>query len=148
MAVALAPDLVLTDGMMPELDGFGLLAAMRSRDETRTTPIILLSARAGDEARVAGFELGADDYLIKSFTARELLARVGAHLSLSRERKEVAEALRQATEAANGRLAELSHELMTVHERERAWVARTAPLRRSPISRPAAASTNLSRTEA
>ncbi len=82
------PDLVLTDIMMPRLDGFGLLRELRADEQTRTIPIILLSARAGEEARVEGVSQGADDYLTKPFSARELLARVGTHLELARVRRE------------------------------------------------------------
>ncbi|MEH2135310.1 ATP-binding protein [Nostoc sp.] len=82
------PDLVLTDVMMPELDGFGLLQELRADPQTRKVPIILLSARAGEEARVEGLEAGADDYLIKPFSARELLARVEAALKMARLREE------------------------------------------------------------
>jgi PAS domain S-box-containing protein len=85
------PDLVLSDVMMPRLDGFGLLRALRGEEHTRSIPIILLSARAGEEARVEGLEKGADDYLIKPFSARELVARVGAHLELARVRREASE---------------------------------------------------------
>ena len=92
------PDLVLTDVMMPNLDGFGLLRELRSDAATRTIPIILLSARAGEEARVEGIERGADDYLIKPFSAREMLARVQTHLELSRVRKQSEDALRRRTE--------------------------------------------------
>src|SRR5262249_53500306 len=71
-------DLVLADVMMPELDGFGLLRELRADPRTRTVPVVLLSARAGEESRVEGLAAGADDYLVKPFSARELLARVGA----------------------------------------------------------------------
>ena len=81
------PDLVLTDVMMPRLDGFGLLRALRAAPTTREMPIILLSARAGEEARIEGLEAGADDYLTKPFSARELLARVEANLKLARLRR-------------------------------------------------------------
>ncbi|MEO7217733.1 MAG: ATP-binding protein [Gemmatimonadaceae bacterium] len=80
------PDLVLSDVMMPMLDGFGLLRALRDNPLTSGIPVILLSARAGEEARIAGMQSGADDYLIKPFSARELIARVGAHLSLVKAR--------------------------------------------------------------
>jgi PAS domain S-box-containing protein len=66
--------------MMPKMDGFGLLRALESDATTRTTPLILLSARAGEEARSEGIDAGADDYLVKPFTARELLAHVGARI--------------------------------------------------------------------
>ena len=72
--------------MMPKLDGFGVLRALRHDDETRLLPVILLSARAGEEARVEGLDAGADDYLVKPFAARELVARVRAHLSAARDR--------------------------------------------------------------
>ncbi len=86
------PDLVLSDVMMPHLDGFGLLDAIRADPDLQSLPVILLSARAGEEAKVEGLNAGADDYLIKPFSARELIARVGAHLKLSQER---AQAMRQ-----------------------------------------------------
>jgi PAS domain S-box-containing protein len=88
------PDLVLTDVMMPRLDGFGLLREMRSEESLRDTPLIMVSARAGEESRVEGVQAGADDYLVKPFSARELLARVDAHLKLSRLRREAREAIR------------------------------------------------------
>ncbi len=102
-----APDLVLTDVMMPELDGFGLLRELRASEATRTIPVILLSARAGEDARVEGLKAGADDYIVKPFTARELLARVSAHLSLNRLRIEAADrerALRAQAESAQERV--------------------------------------------
>jgi PAS domain S-box-containing protein len=84
----LRPDLVLADVMMPALDGFGLVDAIRKDASLSSTPVILLSARAGEESRVEGLHAGASDYLVKPFTARELLARVGAHLAMSRIQKE------------------------------------------------------------
>ncbi|HSR11086.1 MAG TPA: PAS domain S-box protein, partial [Thermodesulfobacteriota bacterium] len=92
------PDLVLTDIMMPNLDGFGLLREFRADPVLRTVPIILLSARAGEESRIEGMQQGADDYLIKPFSARELLARVAAHMEMARMRKEAAEQLRESEE--------------------------------------------------
>ena len=84
----LHPDLVLTDIMMPVLDGFGVLDAIRNDPSLSSTPLILLSARAGEESRVEGWHAGATDYLVKPFTARELLARIGSHLAMARIRKE------------------------------------------------------------
>lgn len=92
------PHLVLSDAMMPRLDGFGLLRALREDPATRTLPVILLSARAGEEARVEGVQHGADDYLVKPFSARELIARVTTHLQLGRLRAEAAEELRRSEE--------------------------------------------------
>ena len=91
------PDLVLADIMMPVMDGFELLRSLRSTPATAALPVILLSARAGEEARVGGIEAGADDYLVKPFTARELLARIRTHLNMARVRREAdAERLRTA----------------------------------------------------
>jgi PAS domain S-box-containing protein len=91
----LHPDLVLTDVMMPHLDGLELLQQLRADPELRDVPVIVLSARAGEEAKVAGLRMGADDYLVKPFSARELLARVGADIELARTRSESARILRE-----------------------------------------------------
>jgi signal transduction histidine kinase/DNA-binding response OmpR family regulator len=80
-------DLVLADVMMPGLDGFALLRAVRADPATRDVPVILLSARAGEESRVEGLQAGADDYVIKPFSARELVARVEARLELAELRR-------------------------------------------------------------
>src|SRR5262249_28207547 len=98
------PDLILTDVMMPRLDGFGLLREVRADPATRELPVIMLSARAGEESRVEGVEAGADDYLVKPFGARELLARVSAHLQMARLRRE-------ADRRKDEFLATLAHEL-------------------------------------
>lgn len=73
------PDLVLSDVMMPVLDGFELLRRIRATPATQEVPVVLLSARAGEEARIEGLEASADDYIVKPFSARELLATVDAH---------------------------------------------------------------------
>jgi PAS domain S-box-containing protein len=91
------PDLILTDVMMPRLDGFGLLQKVRADPGLSGVPVIVLSARAGDEAKVEGLQTGADDYLVKPFSARELLARVESHLNLARLRQEAGEAVRHRT---------------------------------------------------
>ena len=82
------PHLIVTDVMMPELDGFGLLRELRADRRTHTIPVLMVSARAGEEARVSGLDAGADDYIIKPFSARELVARVGSMLKVSRARRE------------------------------------------------------------
>ncbi len=80
------PDLVISDVMMPRLDGLQLLAALRKDPRTGGLPVLLLSARAGQEASIEGLLAGADDYLVKPFAAAELLARVRANVELARLR--------------------------------------------------------------
>ncbi len=80
------PDLVVSDVMMPRLDGLALIAALRTDPRTAAVPVLLLSARAGQEASIEGFHAGADDYLVKPFVAAELLARVRANIELARLR--------------------------------------------------------------
>ena len=90
-AIRRAPaDLVIADVMMPSLDGLLLLRAIREDAHLRDTPVILLSARAGEETRLEGLQAGADDYLVKPFSARELVVRVSSQLALADERRRVA----------------------------------------------------------
>jgi signal transduction histidine kinase len=110
-AIDQPPDLVLSDVMMPELDGFGLLRALRADPRTCTMPVILLSARAGEEASVEGLSAGADDYLVKPFSARELLARVRTHVDLARRRREWASQLHQANQELEAFSYSVSHDL-------------------------------------
>ncbi|WP_436527042.1 SpoIIE family protein phosphatase [Actinoplanes sp. HUAS TT8] len=93
-------DLVLTDVMMPGLDGFGLIAALRADQRTRDVPIVVLSARAGEESAVEGLAAGADDYLVKPFSTRELTARVRANVELGQLRRETVSRLRGLVDAA------------------------------------------------
>src|SRR4029079_14968302 len=101
-----APDLVVTDVMMPTVDGFGVLAAVRNDERLRTLPVVLLSARAGEESRTEGLDAGADEYMVKPFSARELVACVASQLKLSRVRQET-------NRLKDDFLASLSHELRT-----------------------------------
>jgi diguanylate cyclase (GGDEF)-like protein/PAS domain S-box-containing protein len=90
------PDLVLADVMMPHMDGLALLKELRADPRTTRVPIILLSARAGEDARIEGLAAGADDYLTKPFHARELVARIEGAIRLAKERERGYESLRQA----------------------------------------------------
>jgi PAS domain S-box-containing protein len=92
------PDLVLIDVMSPKLDGFGVLRALRADPNLREVPVILLSARVGEDSRVEGIEAGADDYLLKPFSARELIARVEINVRVSRMRQEAKRMIRAADE--------------------------------------------------
>jgi signal transduction histidine kinase len=97
-ARARRPDVVIADVMMPVLDGFELLQELRADAQTRAVPVMLVSARAGEEARIEGLHAGADDYLVKPFAARELVARVQAQIVRSKVRSvEEAHALRLAS---------------------------------------------------
>jgi signal transduction histidine kinase/CheY-like chemotaxis protein len=82
------PDVVLTDVMMPGLDGFALLRALRADPGTRAVPVVMLTARAGQEAAVEGFDAGVDDYLPKPFESAELLGRLRSVLERARGRRE------------------------------------------------------------
>jgi CheY-like chemotaxis protein len=104
------PDLVLTDVMMPKLDGFALLKALRGNDRTRDIPVVLLSARAGEESRIEGIDAGADDYVVKPFSARELHARVSSNLAMARARRNFSRAARE-NEARRSFLLTLSDAL-------------------------------------
>ncbi len=124
------PDLVLTDVMMPRMDGFALLRALRSHPQTVAIPIVMLSARAGEGAESEGLEAGADDYLVKPFTARELLARVQTHVTMHRLRVEMTERekeLRRIAEDAEHRyrsmLESISEAFLFV---DRDWAIRYA----------------------
>jgi signal transduction histidine kinase/DNA-binding response OmpR family regulator len=102
------PDLLLTDVMMPRLDGFALLSAIRADRLLRDLPVVMLSARAGEEAKVEGLDAGADDYLVKPFSARELRVRVRASLVMARlraERRLAEDSAHQAEERLRAALA-------------------------------------------
>jgi PAS domain S-box-containing protein len=105
------PDLILSDIMMPRLNGFELLRAVRADRDLKSIPVILLSARAGEESRVEGLDAGADDYLVKPFSARELLARVGSHLAMARIRRESEEQFRTLSERLDAEVRVRTEEL-------------------------------------
>jgi PAS domain S-box-containing protein len=107
MARARRPDLVITDVMMPDLDGFGLLAALRGDAALRDVPVLMLSARAGEEARVEGLTAGADEYLVKPFSAGELVARVDGALGLASLRRETEARLDAINRELRQRVSEL-----------------------------------------
>lgn len=102
------PDLVLADVMMPRMDGFQLLQALRNHPQTRSIPVVLLSARAGEEARIEGIRAGADFYLVKPFSARELLAVINGQISMARIHRET-----------RNRISALSAALLLGEQKER-----------------------------
>ena len=119
------PDLVLSDVMMPRLDGFGLLRELRIDPALSTIPIILLSARAGEESRVEGLSEGADDYIIKPFSARELLARIATHVEMARLRREAAQREQRLYAEAQSSRDRLENVLASINDQflilDRAW---------------------------
>ncbi|HEY9507002.1 MAG TPA: ATP-binding protein, partial [Gemmatimonadales bacterium] len=115
-------DLVLSDVMMPLLDGFGLLRGLRGHPVTERLPVILLSARAGEESMVEGLEARADDYIVKPFAARELLARVAAALDLARVRAETSAALQESEERYRS-LTEATAQMIWATDAAGRWTA-------------------------
>jgi len=124
------PDLVLTDVMMPDMDGFAFLNALRANQATKGIVVILLSAHAGEEARVEGLAAGADDYLVKPFSARELRARIDGAIALARQRREAAARERALlieieTERARAALRESEAHVASLFEQTTAGIAET-----------------------
>ncbi len=119
------PDLVLSDIMMPKMDGFELLQALRADARLRDVPVLLLSARAGEEAKVEGLAAGANDYLTKPFSARELIARVRTNLDMAALRRESQEALYRVNESLERQVQERTADLRAKEARLRSIFATT-----------------------
>jgi signal transduction histidine kinase/DNA-binding response OmpR family regulator len=102
------PEAILSDVMMPVMDGFELLRELRADPDLQSIPVILLSARAGEESRIEGLSAGADEYLVKPFSGRELIARLEASVRMTHVRRENEQALRRAHDELQSRAAELA----------------------------------------
>jgi signal transduction histidine kinase len=118
------PDLVVADLMMPRLDGYGLVTRLRADPSSARVPIILLSARAEEDARIEGLEHGADDYVTKPFSARELRARINTHLGLARARQTAERLLQESNQELERKVAARTAALQDSEERKAASDAR------------------------
>lgn len=108
------PDMIISDVMMPQVDGLELLSRLRGEAATSQIPVLLLSARAGEEASVGGLRAGADDYLVKPFSRHELLARVESRLETAKRQAAERERRAHAEDTIKAReefFAGLAHEL-------------------------------------
>lgn len=105
------PALVLSDIMMPQMDGIGLLRALKSDPSVCHTPVILITARAGEESRIEGIEIGADDYIVKPFSSRELIVRAQAQIRMSNERNKITDELERKVEQRTQELVHANREL-------------------------------------
>lgn len=101
------PDLVISDIMMPRVDGYQLCCAIRNDEKLKSTPVIFLTAKASEEMKLEGLEVGADDYLPKPFSARELLARSKNLITLRQQEKELQQLNSQLEKELEERLQEL-----------------------------------------
>lgn len=118
------PSVVVSDVMMPGLDGFALIRELRRDPDTRELPVILVSARADPESRLAALELGADDWIVKPFGARELTTRVRALIDNARVRTSGA-----ATRARTDERARRESELQALLEELKSAQRRIASTR-------------------
>jgi len=101
------PDALVSDVLMPGLDGFQLIERLRRDERTAVIPVLLLSARGGEDSRIEGIAAGADDYLVKPLSGRELVARVDGAVRLARLRRETARREQERVRELSGRLVEV-----------------------------------------
>lgn len=105
------PDIVISDVMMPGLNGLDLVRELRADTRSASLPVILVSARAGPDSAIEGLDAGSDDYLVKPFSAQELLARVRTHVQLARMRREWIAELESANRELDAFSYSVAHDL-------------------------------------
>jgi PAS domain S-box-containing protein len=131
------PDLVISDVMMPVMNGIDLLHTLKNNSLTAKIPVILLSARAGEEAVVEGYNIGADDYLVKPFSAKELLARVQAQLRIVHIRRSTEKQLRNIFSQAPVAIAIFSGPSLVIEQANDAMLAlwgKTTAILHQPVT--------------
>jgi DNA-binding response OmpR family regulator len=111
LAIGAAPDIIVSDVMLPGLSGIDLVRMIRADEQRRRTPVILLTARFGADAATEGLDAGADDYIVKPFDANELLARVRVHHELSQLREFVLGQAEDRATHAEDEVGNLRHAL-------------------------------------
>ena len=131
-----APDLVLTDVMMPELDGYGLVDAIRHDPALAGIPVVLLSARAGEHETSSALGAGADDYLVKPFSVLELRARVASNLERAAARSQDAAWRRAVTDGLHDALLVLDHDGAVLEVNDRFTNLLGWPATDGPYARP------------
>lgn len=110
------PTLVLSDIMMPEIDGIELLRRVKANPETSQLPVILITARAGEESKIEGYEIGADDYLVKPFSSNEMLARITSQIKIQRARKRIEESQKLFTEELEQQVQQRTKDLLLANK--------------------------------
>jgi PAS domain S-box-containing protein len=109
------PEIVVSDVMMPVMDGIELLKEIKNNAYTANVPVILVSARAGEEATSEGLDMGADDYLVKPFSSRELLSRVKSQIKISKTHKEFSDKLERLVAERTEELRSKNNDLENAH---------------------------------
>ncbi|MCF2489447.1 ATP-binding protein [Dyadobacter sp. CY347] len=110
------PTLILSDIMMPEIDGIELLRRVKANPETSQLPVILITARAGEESKIEGYEIGADDYLVKPFSSNEMLARIKSQIKMHRARKRIEESQKLFTEELEQQVQQRTKDLLLANK--------------------------------
>ena len=109
------PALILSDIMMPVLDGIGLLQEVKANKTTAHIPVVLLTARAGEESKIVGWETGADDYLTKPFSSKELISRIASQIKTQQIRTDALVDITEQKKYAK-KLEEMNRELIKMNE--------------------------------